>query len=151
MYKHACLDLGCFSLLFTPLRPPEETVDPRLTSLARAMSLQQLKFPLQRSCERDPTPPGFSGGRTWSTQMTTWSMSPLRLVSLLSSHSFKTGIQRLLPPQETDYMGVIFHFYNSEDEDGDDVDDDEKKSLKRSRQLMEEWVVDLLTWPDPFL
>ena len=39
--------------------------------------------------------------------------------------------------QETDFMGVVFHFYNSEDEDDDD-DENSSQKEKKSKQLIEE-------------
>ena len=40
--------------------------------------------------------------------------------------------------QESDYMGVVFHFYNSEDEEEDEDETSQARSEKRSRQIMEE-------------
>ena len=41
--------------------------------------------------------------------------------------------------QESDYMGVIFHFYNSDDEDDDDDDvRSPSKPSRKSVKLMEE-------------
>ena len=34
-------------------------------------------------------------------------------------------------PQETDYMGVVFHFYNSDDEEDDDEDDNKTSRAKK--------------------
>jgi hypothetical protein len=39
--------------------------------------------------------------------------------------------------QENDFMGVIFHFYNSDDEDEDDEESSVLKE-KKARQLVEE-------------
>ena len=48
---------------------------------------------------------------------------------------------KFLSTQETDYLGVVFHFYNSDDDDeDDDPAQTQSKSTRKSRKQMRECV-----------
>ena len=48
---------------------------------------------------------------------------------------------KFLSTQETDYLGVVFHFYNSDDDDDEeDAAQTQSKSTRKSRKQMREYV-----------